>query len=423
MRLEELKIQINDTLSRPPLEAETVIGACQTLSQELLAGVHEDMVARAFPGGEEREAVRRKIAEAAWILSREYLEEKLRLELGTVGSCREADSCREPHSGKEDDSRRHPHIRRMPLGVLFHIGAGNMDALPAYSVIEGMLAGNINLLKLPESDKVLSRAILHRLTEIEPALAPYVYVFGFSSADVGKMKRLASLADAVVIWGGDEAVSAVRRLAPPSCRIIAWGHKISFAYVTEAGRRQDSLHHLAAHMLDTEQLLCSSCQGIYLDTEDGDATEQFCRDFSQILESEVKKRLPKDIGTRARNTLRVHNSRLEASAFGGKTVFSGGSTSVTWERQPRLEVSLMFGNCWVKNLKRDAILPVLREDCGYLQTVVLMCGEEEWETLAERFCRAGAVHIRRARDEDFYQAPLPHDGEYPLQRYSRYVVS
>lgn len=37
----------------------------------------------------------------------------------------------------------------MPLGVLFHIAAGNAEALPAYSVAEGLLMGNVNLLKLP----------------------------------------------------------------------------------------------------------------------------------------------------------------------------------------------------------------------------------------------------------------------------------
>lgn len=405
MKSEQLKEQIYHTLSDSVLEAETVIGACHILSQELLAGEHEDIVAHAFPDVQEQEPVREKVREAAKILSREYLETKLQLELGSEERC------------------QHLHIRRMPLGVLFHIGAGNMDALPAFSVIEGLLAGNINLLKLPEEDRWVSKAILDRLTEIEPRLIPYIYVFGFSSADIGKMKRLADLSDAIVIWGGDEAVSAVRRLARPSCQIIKWGHKISFAYVTKAGINRDSLIDLASHMLDTEQILCSSCQGIYLDTDDMDETERFCREFLRIFETEAKKRPEKDIGRRARNTLRVHNSRLEASAFGRKKVFSGESTSVTWEKQQRLESSLMFGNCWVKNLKQDRILSVLREDCGYLQTVFLICSEEEWEPLSDRFHRAGAVQIRRAKAPEFYQMPLPHDGEYPLQRYSRYVVS
>lgn len=417
MNFEQLKERINHTLSRAPIDQETVIHACHALSLELLSGVHDELITYAFPQTEDRESVFRKIREAAWLLNRDYLEARIEQELGTADSHQqelEAADCRQ--------QERIPHAVRMPLGVLFHIGAGNMEALPAYSVIEGMLAGNINLLKLPEADQVLSKAMLRRLTEIEPALKPYVYVFGFSSADVSKMKRLASLADAVVIWGGDEAVRAVRNLAEPSCRIIEWGHKISFAYVTVQGIRQDSLKCLASHMLDTEQTLCSSCQGIYLDTDDKHVTKTFCDDFSRILEAEAKKRPQKDIGYRARNTLRVHNSRLEVSAFHQKKLFSQDRTSVTWEQSPRLETSLMFGNCWVKNLRKDSIINVLREHSGYLQTVVLICAEEEWEPLSNLLHRAGAVLIRHAESPDFYKHPLPHDGEYPLQRYSRYVM-
>ena len=51
------------------------------------------------------------------------------------------------------------------------------------------------------------------------------------------MKRLAGLADGVVVWGGDGAVRGVRELAGPSVKLIEWGHKISFAYVTLKGVR------------------------------------------------------------------------------------------------------------------------------------------------------------------------------------------
>ena len=39
-----------------------------------------------------------------------------------------------------------------PLGVLLHIAAGNAEGLPFFSVVEGLLAGNINILKLPGMD-------------------------------------------------------------------------------------------------------------------------------------------------------------------------------------------------------------------------------------------------------------------------------
>lgn len=237
------------------------------------------------------------------------------------------------------------------------------------------------------------------------------------------MKRLASLADAIVIWGGDEAVKAVRNLAEPSCRIIEWGHKVSFAYVTAQGIRQENLACLADHMLDTEQILCSSCQGIYLDTEDEDVMETFCHDFSRILETAARSRPEKDMGYRARNTLRVYNSSLEAAVYQQKQVYSHRITSVTRETFPGLTSSLMFGNCWVKYLRREDILRVLREYSGYLQTVFLLCGEDEREDLSRLLYRAGAVQIHHPESPAFCRYPLPHDGEYPLRRYSKYVTS
>ena len=343
---------------------------------------------------------------AARFLSRPCLEERLRWEL--------------PPSPEG--------VRRYPLGVLLHIGAGNMEGLPAYSVVEGLLAGNINLLKLPEHDNGISSFLLRRLVNIEPKLGPYLYVFRISSTDRAAMKRLTSLADGIAVWGGNEAVRGVRELAGPSVKLIEWGHKISFAYVTLKGVRGQGggrqLRLLARHMLDTGQVLCSSCQGIYLETKDETELEEFSKYFLEILESEALLRPSADIGARARNTLRVQCSSLEAAAYGGKHVFSGTRTSVTLKNDPRPEVSLMYGNCWVKSLPKPDILPVLRDNSGYLQTVALICGEEEREMLAHLFWRAGAVRVCSAGDmsglpEHGFQ---PHDGELPLRRYSKYVT-
>ena len=48
-------------------------------------------------------------------------------------------------------------------------------------------------------------------------------------------------------------------------KLIEWGHKTSFAYITEKGMREELLVGLAKHMLQTRQALCSSCQLIFLD--------------------------------------------------------------------------------------------------------------------------------------------------------------
>lgn len=88
------------------------------------------------------------------------------------------------------------------------------------SVAEGLLAGNINILKLPSADKGLSIRIIKRLCKYEPLLSRYIYVFDTPSSDVRTIQALAGFADGIVVWGGTEAVKAVRSLAPPGVKSL-----------------------------------------------------------------------------------------------------------------------------------------------------------------------------------------------------------
>jgi len=102
--------------------------------------------------------------------------------------------------------------RILPLGTLFHIAPGNMSGLPVYTALEGLLTGNINLVKLPHGDKGLSLAAFQLLTEQEPRLSPYLYAFDLPSGQREDMEALAALADGLVVWGGDGAIEAARKL-------------------------------------------------------------------------------------------------------------------------------------------------------------------------------------------------------------------
>ena len=134
-------------------------------------------------------------------------------------------------------------------------------------MVEGLLAGNVNILKLPAQDRGASLLLLRELVRLEPRLRDFVYVFDVPSTDLQSLERFAKIADAVVVWGGDEAVRAARTLAGPDTALICWGHKLSFAYAVPPVPDGD-LEALADHICATGQLLCSSCQGIFLDTGD-----------------------------------------------------------------------------------------------------------------------------------------------------------
>ena len=320
------------------------------------------------------------------------------------------------HPGFQDIRRR-----RMPLGVLFHIAAGNVDGLPAYSVVEGLLAGNINLLKLPSADHGVSVLLLHQLVTIEPALADFVYVFDVPSTDLETLGQLAALADGLVVWGGEEAVRAAYHMADCRTKIIPWGHKLSFAYATPAASDGD-LSALAEHICSTNQLLCSSCQGIYLDTCDGQELERFGRRLFAALEKARTNTSKPDLGLAAKAALYLYNDQLEAHET-GRNIFRGGGVSVSVCPDRALELSRMCGNCWLKALPRAEIVPALKSYRGLLQTCGLLCAPEERQMLADQLARAGLVRITEAGEMSRTIPGEAHDGLYPLAAYTRIVES
>ena len=165
-----LEDQINATLASRRLEAETVVAAIHTLGERLAAGAFAPLLARLELDGTER-----YMEQLIPMLRREALEYKLQVELG-----RDAASYSTKPPGKLPPLTVQP----APLGVLLHIAAGNVDGLPAYSVAEGLLTGNINILKLPQADNGLSIEILRQLIAVEPALTDFIYVFDTPSTDL-----------------------------------------------------------------------------------------------------------------------------------------------------------------------------------------------------------------------------------------------
>jgi acyl-CoA reductase-like NAD-dependent aldehyde dehydrogenase len=205
--LNRMSESICRTLSAGGLPVERVITACDALSKKL---TQEACLPALLALGIPRERALREIAQAKAMLSREYIEARLLHEFGEIPG-------KKTEFVPFDKSARVVQVWK-PLGVLFHIAAGNVDALPLLSVIEGLLTGNINLLKLPGNDDGLSTSLLRMLIEAEPRLAEYIYVFHLPSTDAESIKKMLAVSDAAAVWGSDFAVSGIRADQKASCR-------------------------------------------------------------------------------------------------------------------------------------------------------------------------------------------------------------
>lgn len=390
------------TLSNPnPITTDKVIAACDVLYQKVMAGEFDELILPLL-----------KMADISYdhfkamtrLFSKEELEYKCKVELGNYYT---------------DLPRLKCGIQRKyyPLGILFHIAAGNVDGLPAYSVVEGLLAQNVNILKLPAGDNGVSVRLLWELIQIEPALKDYIYIFDVPSAEAETLKRFAQMADGIVVWGGDEAVRAAGSMADITTKIIAWGHKLSFAYATSQVSEKE-LYELAFHICDTNQVLCSSCQGIFLDTSDRKELEQFAQNFFSVLKRVNAKKGKADMGMRGKNTLRLYKDMLEPAD--GRRIWNEEGVSVVVKEDRELELSYLFRNVWIKALPRQQIVSALKKHKNHLQTCGLLCGNEERAELTDALARAGVVRITGS-DMSRTVAGEAHDGTYPLREYCRVV--
>ncbi|MCR5789771.1 MAG: acyl-CoA reductase [Lachnospiraceae bacterium] len=400
--LSDLEKRIDRTLCGEGLSRETVISTVDRLAERIEAGEFDELINSFAP---DKAQYYKETAVRA--MKRETAHKRLAIELPEA-----------LFSGCTERLNK----RVFPLGVLFHIAAGNAEGLPALSVYEGLLTGNINILKLPSADNGLTLTILRELIRMEPALADYIYVFDTPSTDLEAMKKMAELSDGIAVWGGETAVSAVRALAKPGTRLIEWGHRLSFAYISGYADKETELRALAEHIASTGQILCSSCQVIYLDIDRLEEAEEFCRDFLPVLDAAAEKYLHLDIGEAAQLSVRRYCEGLERAAGyteKSKKRFNGKNSSLTICKSSTLELSDMYANVLVKRLPEKHILPVLRRTKSLLQTAGLICRPESRDRLTETLLRAGVNRVTLAGSMSVPITGEVHDGEYALRRYVR----
>ncbi|MEU3608356.1 acyl-CoA reductase [Streptomyces sp. NPDC035033] len=315
-----------------------------------------------------------------------------------------------------------------PIGTLVHIAPRSVAAGGVLSVVEGLLAGNVNVVKTSGTESLFTQHALAALADADPSgrLRGRLVVLRFSSRDTEWLRALCRPADAVVVWGTEEAVEGVARHLPPGCRLVEWGPKISLAYLDRTGARRDgeTLRKLARDVLRNGQRTCTSPQVVYVDTADPEALFAEARAVADALSAEAAgfPVFPRETAEQAEITNVVTLAHLEEH-LGLTRTFSApdGSWHVLADTRPGLSASPLFGTVWVKPLPREEIVRVLHPMRRYLQTVGLHAEASSVAPLAAEFFRAGALRVVPLGAMLDSYAGEPHDGQLALQRYSRRV--
>ncbi|HZJ56680.1 MAG TPA: acyl-CoA reductase [Clostridia bacterium] len=389
--------RIIETLTGEPLDIHRVLSASGRLAGDILSGGLNGVL-EGFLDDDIMSSY--DLVSIASSFKTQELQKRLHLELGHL---------------RKRISKDH-NLDIAPLGTLLHIAAGNMDILPAFSVLEGLLSGNINILKLPSMDRGLSIYLLKKMIEYEPCLRNYIYVFDTPSQDFATIQSLMDLVNAIVTWGNDDTIKAIRVSAPINTKIIEFGHKLSFVYLAQSEVPNDRLTALARHIFATKQLLCSSCQVIFLNTHDFEDVKRFGRHFSRIMK-EVEHDYSSPMPVQGKVSIELLTRTYER-IHSDDVIFRNDKSSVICVNNHELEGSPQLGNVFIKPLPIEKVTKALYKHRSHLQTVGVYPRQRDIENI---FIRAGLTNIRDIDDMSSFKLLGSHDGKFPLLEYSRIV--
>jgi hypothetical protein len=202
----------------------------------------------------------------------------------------------------EEHARRaamEPDVVRVPVGRVLHMAPSNVDTLFLYSWALAYLCGNASVVRLSQEQGVIVTALLRVIDSVatEDAELRASNRFVTYGHDDAVTSALSEWCAHRVIWGGDEAVAAIRPLPlPPHASERVFGSKYSFAVIDAARYREAPERErggVASGFFNDlfwfDQMACSSPHVVFW-IGAPDIAELAANDFEHALQSEVERR-------------------------------------------------------------------------------------------------------------------------------------
>lgn len=119
-------------------------------------------------------------------------------------------------------------------GVAFHIAPSNVPVNFAYSLVSGLICGNINVVRVPSKDFPQVGIIVDAINSVlnnSELFRKYVFLVRYDrEKDVNDL--FSSMADVRIIWGGDNTIAEIRKSPlPPRSGEVTFADRYSLAVI------------------------------------------------------------------------------------------------------------------------------------------------------------------------------------------------
>ncbi len=323
--------------------------------------------------------------------------------------------------------------------LLVHVWAGNVPALPMWSWVSGLMVKAGSIGKVASAEPIFASLYARLLVEVEPRWADCFAVVWWPSGENASVlthapsaeRRAFELADVVLAYGGNDALSAIQVQVPVTTRFLPHGHKLSFGMVSAAALSDHKgpvvARQAALDVARFEQQGCYSPHVFYVQRGGRLSPEEFAEHLASALTALQHKWSRRVLALeesavvgswRETHELAALNSAREkvlgGDAHWGCVVFSDQALPLT--PGPLNRNVLVVA---VDSLDEVADLVVLQRD--FLQTVGLAAAPEELLHLAECLGQVGVTRLCAVGAMTAPEAGWHHDGRFSLLDLVRWV--
>jgi len=283
------------------------------------------------------------------------------------------------------------------------IGAGTLPVSVLQTMVLAVLLRSSQFVKCATGTALIPRLFAHSLYEADPKLGACIEVAEWRGGSTALEQALFAETDCLVATGTDETLAAIRPRLPARTRLVAHGHKVSFAFVAGRALTRFGAAKVAARAASDvaawNQLGCLSPHVIYVEN----AGEMSPEAFAETLAVELATKEATDprgsipVNVSATITSRRSFYEMRAAHSPGTRVWaSPGSTAwtVVYEDDPRFQTSCLNRFVYVKGVTSlTQALQGADSVRGSVSTVGLAAPEDQAPELAMAMARWGATRV------------------------------
>jgi hypothetical protein len=292
-------------------------------------------------------------------------------------------------------------VRARAPKLIYHICAGNLAISAITSIGHGLLLGAMNEVKLPSDreDAATRREILDFVRGLPVALRKWVSCHAMPDDTVLRQ------ADAVIAFGGDDAMASIRAQVRWDQKFLAHGHAVSLLWLNDPdGLTMREARACAVDILTYDQLGCLSPQAIYL--APGADLDALGSKLARALEGEftrghIKPRRPLAVAAR------IAEARDVAFALGHRTWLPPKrhlGWTIIHDPNPDFTASPLHGVIYLRVVKAERLPHHLAAVRGRISTVGFVAksvagkSSSRWREAflslgVSRFCPAGRMQF------------------------------